>query len=145
MIGQFTQNLVLRLNYGCAGNRQTGSRSDPRDGPGNQVRRSQGRRARNPATTRDCGLVRSLRTRRTEGNPCHVGVIPGVFFGVISVFPKKTNTFCKSWCPPMRAVAIGFVPWCCQNDTGVKLAGGIRPSCPYFSTSRLFIARSSLT
>jgi hypothetical protein len=39
--------------------RQTGSRSDPRDGPGNQVRRSQGRRARNPATTRDCGLVRS--------------------------------------------------------------------------------------
>ncbi len=47
-------------------NRQTGSRSDPRDGPGNQVRRSQGRRARNPATTRDCGLVRSLRTRRTE-------------------------------------------------------------------------------
>ena len=46
-------------------NRQTGSRSDPRDGPGNQVRRSQGRRARNPAATRDCGLVRSLRTRRT--------------------------------------------------------------------------------
>jgi hypothetical protein len=47
-------------------NRQTGSRSDPRDGPWNQVRRPQGRRARNQAATRDCGLVRSLRTRRTE-------------------------------------------------------------------------------
>jgi hypothetical protein len=44
--------------------RQTGSRSDPRGGPGNQVRRSQGRRARDSATTRDCGLVRSLRTCR---------------------------------------------------------------------------------
>ena len=31
-----------------------------------QVRRPQGRRARNQAATRDCGLVRSLRTRRTE-------------------------------------------------------------------------------
>src|SRR6478672_7598875 len=54
-------------------NRQTGRRSDPQDGPGNQVRRSQGRRARNPAAPWDCGLVRSLRTVERRSPPVPSG------------------------------------------------------------------------
>jgi molecular chaperone DnaK len=65
------------------------------------------------------------------GNPWHVRVILAVFFGVISVFPNKTNTFCKSWCPLMRAspldLCLGVVKtiressW--QEDSSF---------CPYF-------------
>jgi hypothetical protein len=49
-------------------NRQTGSRSDPRKGPWNQVRRPQGRRARNQAATRDCGFIR-ICLRRCQNLP----------------------------------------------------------------------------
>src|SRR5260221_2768874 len=48
------------LPEGAGVNRQTGSRSDPRDGPGNQVRGSQGSRTRDSAATRDCGLLKPL-------------------------------------------------------------------------------------
>ena len=52
--------------------------------------RSQGQRARDPATTRDCGLVRSLRTRRTAvptssfGRFRVPGAIAGPFGGAAS-------------------------------------------------------------
>ena len=142
-------------------NRQTGSRSDPRDGPGNQVRRPQGRRARNPATTRDCGLVRSLRTRRMEVPTSSFGRFPmsggssaGHRSGYRGLRPPRRGKSADRNGPfgsmrrsqrarpsgrPATCARLGSRPRCRRASTPISDPAGLRVGCP--ASRRAIIGR----